>query len=477
MTQAVAHNIAKREISFIHPQFAFSYVAGRRSLVEKSSLVVTALLSIFIIVTPSVCMVHAALVGDAYFSVAPPLYTANVLGEIFIVEINISNVQNLRVFEFKLEYNATLLDVVEVVQGPFFPPPPRASVEKLETNRIMGFVWVRISLSESEPTIDGSGTLAAVTFNATFAPVVPEKASCTLHLYDTSLKDGSMMAIPHDITDGLYFWRSVQADPPANGRLIDLSTQKGGMGSGGFGGIFTIGETVELYANITYNGYPVGAKLVAFEVQNPNGTSLAQVAFTNSDGLATINFSIPFTSEIIGGWTAFATAQVADEVIWDFLLFDVIGMPPPHGPIANFTEVPEAPYVDQSVYFDASTSQPGFDGDDECPITEYRWNFGDGNETTTTVSHVYHTYLNAGIYYVMLTVYAPGIPPYIDPQYNDTNTTYPPEKKLVHTVPVGGYSQPVEKYTGTTPMMPYFILSAMLTPSFAVVRRKKPKKR
>lgn len=38
---------------------------------------------------PSVCMVHAALAGDAYVSVAPPLYTANVLGEVFIVDINI----------------------------------------------------------------------------------------------------------------------------------------------------------------------------------------------------------------------------------------------------------------------------------------------------------------------------------------------------------------------------------------------------
>lgn len=446
-------------------------------MVKKSSLVSTILLSIFVVVMASDCMVYATLAVDAYVFVAPPVCVANALGEVFIVEMNISSAQNLRAFEFKLGYNATLLDALQVVQGPFFPSPPRASVERLEINETMGFVWIRISLPGSEPPIGGSGTLATITFNVTLAPVPPEEACCALDLYDTLLYDGSMKAIIHDSADGLYFWSSIQVDPPVEGRLLDINTQKGGIGQGTFGGTFMMGEMVELSVNLTYNGYPVGSKLVSFQVLNPkNKTILAQAAFSDSEGFAAINFSIAFITESLGTWTAFATAQVADEVVWDFLTFVVISSAP-SSPIAKFIEIPQAPFVNQQVCFDASASQLGFDGDDECPIAEYRWDFGDGNQTNTTAPIIYHTYLHAGIYYVTLAVYAPGKPPNIDPQYIDTNTTYPPERKVVCAVPVGGYSQSAEKYTGLGPMVPYFVLEAILTVSLALLKRKKPKRK
>lgn len=246
-------------------------------LVKKSSLVAFALFSIFIVVITSVCIIHAKLVEGTYFFVAPPMYVASALGEVFTVDIEISNVQDLRVFEFKLGYNTTLLDAVGVVQGSFFPSPPRSSVEKLEMNETMGFVWVRISLPTSVPTIAGSGTLAAVTFNVTFTPLSPEEAYSPLDLYDTLLYDGSMEAIIHDSAGGLYFWNLVQADPPLQGRVLEIISKNGKIGQGGFGGNFTIAETVELGANVTYNGYPVTNKLVGFEVVNPeNGMLLAE---------------------------------------------------------------------------------------------------------------------------------------------------------------------------------------------------------
>ncbi len=444
--------------------------------VKKSSLVTFALFSIFIVAMTSVCMVHANVVEGTYVFVAPPMYVASALGEVFTVDINISNVQDLRVFEFKLGYNTTLLDAVGVVQGPFFPSPPRSSVERLEINETMGFVWIRISLSTSVPTIAGSGTLAAVTFNATFKPLPPEEAYSPLDLYDTLLYDGSMKAIIHDSADGLYFWNSVQADPPLEGRVLEISSKNGKIGQGGFAGNFTIGETVELGANATYNGYPVANKLVSFEVMNPeNGILLAQAAFTNDEGFATINFTVPPTIESLGNWTVFVTVQLADQILWNYFTFKVTLVGPPRNPIAKFTENTETPSIHYPVYFDASTSQAGFDGDDECPITEYRWDFGDGTMVNTTAPTVYHTYLHAGIYYVTLTVYAPGKPPYIDPLYVDTNTTYPPERKVVLEFPVGGYSQSIEKYTGMRPMLSYFALSTMLIVSFTVLRRTRKK--
>jgi hypothetical protein len=142
---------------------------------------------------------------------------------------------------------------------------------------------------------------------------------------------------------------------------------------------------------------------------------------------------------------------------------------PPRSPVANFTEYPETPYVYQPVYFDASTSLPGFDGDDECPITEYHWDFGDG--TTGIGKTVKHVYNKPGDYVVTLTVYAPGIPLYIAPQYVGTNTT-DTIQHVKHVLPVGGYSFPIAKHTTTTPLATYLTLIAIIATTFTLIRRR-----
>lgn len=384
-------------------------------MIKKSSLVQTVLLLVVMAGITIDCMVYASPVEDTYLSVVPPLYVAEGFGEIFTININISNVQNLQVFEFKLGYNTTLLDAVEAVQGPFFPPPPKTATERLEINETMGLVWVRISLLGSEPTVNGSGTLATITFNVTFAPVPPEKACCVLDLHDTLLYDDSMTTIIHDSMDGLYFWKSIQDDPPVDGRLLDLTTQKGGISQGTSGGTFTLGEMVELNANLTYNENPVQDKLVSFAARNPkNELVLVQVAMTDKEGLAATDFRIPSISESLGTWTAVASADVAEKFVWDFLTFEVTYAVLPHGPEANFTENPERPRVNETVKFDASNSLPGWNGTHNMPIMEYRWDFGDGNKTTASVPIIYHTYKSAGVYIVTLTVYAPGASPETD---------------------------------------------------------------
>lgn len=415
-------------------------------LAWKALPVVSVLLLLFIVMMTNVCRVQTSLVEDPCVYVSPPMCVAKALGQVFTVDVNISNVQNLRVFDFKLGYNTTLLNAVGVAQGSFFPSPPESRVEELQINKTMGFVWVRISLSTSVPTVCGSGTLATVTFNVTFAPPPSHAVSCVLSLYDTLLYDGLMTAIAHDSSSGLYFWNAVQADPPPQGRELDLSTKNGEISQGGFGGDFTIGETVELSANVTYNGYPVANKLVAFQVTYAgNQPILVQVAATNAEGLATIEFTVP-PAPGPGNYTDFTTVDIADQTVWSYLTFEVTVVGPPRDPQAQFTESTETPVVHYPVYFNASTSQPGFDGDDVCPITEYSWNFGDGTIVNTTSPAIYHTYLQTGVYYVTLRVYAPGIPPYIDPKYNSTNMSYPPAKKVVVPVgPVGGYT--VEWYT------------------------------
>jgi hypothetical protein len=301
---------------------------------------------------------------------------------------------------------------VQVAQGPFFPPPPQSSVDKLEINETMGLVWVSVSLSDSESARNGSGTLAVITFNVTYAPQPPEKACCVLDLHDSALYNDAMTPIAHESLDGLYFWKSVTEDPP--GLLLDVWTQKGGVGLGEPGGVFTLGEMVYLLSYLTYNEYPVQDKLVSFGVLNPdNETILARVAITDHDGRANTSFRIPSKPESIGTWTAVAVASVAENVTWDFVTF-VVTYEVPHGPKADFTESPHSPYMNETVRFDASNSLPGWNGTHEMPIIEYRWDFGDDNKTTVSVPIIYHTYESAGVYNVTLTVYAPGATPETD---------------------------------------------------------------
>ena len=66
-------------------------------------------------------------------------------------------------------------------------------------------------------------------------------------------------------------------------------------------------------------------------------------------------------------------------------------------PIASFTYHPENPIVDQTITFNASNST-----DSDGNVTNYEWNFGDGNTGTGKITT--HSYSLAGDYMVNLTV-------------------------------------------------------------------------
>jgi PKD repeat protein len=137
---------------------------------------------------------------------------------------------------------------------------------------------------------------------------------------------------------------------------------------------------------------------------------------------------------------------------------------PPHGPTAEFTATPETVNVGESVEFDASSSQPGWNGTQETPITEYRWDFGDGNTATTSAPATYHSFANPGNYYVQLTVYSSGAMPEIDAATRMVTVVY---------IPVGGYSIPANTHTTAESLMPCFMASMILASAFITIRRRK----
>ncbi|MCW3988216.1 MAG: PKD domain-containing protein [Candidatus Bathyarchaeota archaeon] len=99
------------------------------------------------------------------------------------------------------------------------------------------------------------------------------------------------------------------------------------------------------------------------------------------------------------------------------------------GPFANFTFSPTKPFVGLEVSFNASKP---ISGDVDGNITDYRWDFGDGNIANDSI--VVHTFEQAGNYEVNLTV-------------RDNDGV---ESSIVQTIPVGKGVAEVEIEAPTT---------------------------
>jgi hypothetical protein len=111
----------------------------------------------------------------------------------------------------------------------------------------------------------------------------------------------------------------------ANGRMIDVYTQRGGVGLNEPGGEFAAGEEVILDALVTYNGFPVQHKPVAFQILNPsNGTEAILAVFSDNNGLAEVRFTIPRLPSSEGVWTAVATVEIASQTVLDTVSFRVL---------------------------------------------------------------------------------------------------------------------------------------------------------
>ncbi len=128
-------------------------------------------------------------VQDGYFDVTPPEFyvdpesvsdSALLVNETFTINVNISNVVDLKGFEFKLAYDKALLNATDVSIVPFLNEP--TSVNKT-INYGTGFVAVNVT-STGAP-VSGGGPLA----NVTFTVITETPGNCILDLYDAKVDD------------------------------------------------------------------------------------------------------------------------------------------------------------------------------------------------------------------------------------------------------------------------------------------------
>lgn len=113
-------------------------------------------------------------------------------GSTFSVNVKITDVVNLYGYEFKLQYDTTLLTATQVIVGSFFEPG--YTVWKNEINDDAGRVWLGVTQSQREPSgVSGSGTLAVITF------IVDTSGESHFDLRDTKLGDPGAQPIPHNV--------------------------------------------------------------------------------------------------------------------------------------------------------------------------------------------------------------------------------------------------------------------------------------
>ena len=124
-----------------------------------------------------------------------------------------------------------------------------------------------------------------------------------------------------------------------------------------------------------------------------NATNLEEVSLENADLVINVG-------ETIEGMTVAITLYNGTEY---YTVFNITGTgggeAPSQHPYASFTYSPECPVINEKIIFNASSSY-----DPDGKITAYEWDFGDGNVTNTTEEKINHSYSEAGIYEVTLTV-------------------------------------------------------------------------
>lgn len=153
-------------------------------------------------------------------------------------------------------------------------------------------------------------------------------------------------------------------------------------------------------ANFCYSpSYPIVGQIVIFNASasTPDGGYITNYTWDFGDGNITAVTGPIVTHRYTMAGTYNVTLSVEDsesltDVTWKTLFVRA-------NPHAVFTYSPSAPQVDETVTFDASTSEPN-----GGIIIWYYWNFGDGNTANETDSSTTHIYSVAERYNVTLTV-------------------------------------------------------------------------
>jgi hypothetical protein len=150
--------------------------------------------------------------------VEPPNIHAKSLNQTFQVNVTLNNVapdMQLTSFEFKLQFNTTMLDIINLTNGSFleaYALPPNGGVlyygPYLVSDYVQfkGMILPNANGTRYGPYPSGNGTVATITFRVKYQPIgIPQpNAACNLTLFDTKLTDSLANEILHNTQNGYY---------------------------------------------------------------------------------------------------------------------------------------------------------------------------------------------------------------------------------------------------------------------------------
>ena len=283
----------------------------------------------------------------------------NPIGQEFNVTVSLKDLDShwyLIGIQFRLSYPADLIEPVAVYEGPFLPGFAAQQPGSLGTFFVSyfesdGFYGPHVLVGEiifpdengtwHAPWPEGSGVIAIIKFK------VKDIGEGVNVCGDLNIIEQLAIGLDGPVTQNIV---TVPLTDPVNGKVC-LTTVAYGRRIDLYGGAINEGYGAEVfpppyggqgpdrpmdlvkpqsqvyfYALVTYNGWPVQSKLVSFEVKMPDGTVYTKLtAITNSSGIATITFRMPWPCEnpesLFGVWTVTATCSLADVVIKDTLRF------------------------------------------------------------------------------------------------------------------------------------------------------------
>jgi hypothetical protein len=187
-------------------------------------------------------LAKSTLAATTTVQVDPPVLNVN-SGDVFNVNITITQVTNLTGWEFKLFYLRALLNCSAMVEGPFLKSggsTTRVFNVTNNYNSTHGRVLAGCALLGMDVSVNGTGTIATLTFKALAGGDSP------LDLVDTKLSDEKIPPLPiaHTAIDGVVH---IAGAPPLHDiAAITVTTSKDGCKP-----MMTVPDNMFVNVNIT----------------------------------------------------------------------------------------------------------------------------------------------------------------------------------------------------------------------------------
>jgi hypothetical protein len=292
-----------------------------------------------------------------WLSVTPKTVEVEKKGDAFNLNVVMNEIDKgfrLVGTEFKIRYNTTLLEVKNITEGDFMKDfATHAGTDTFfqtyveEDYGLIGIIILPLPDGTGWPEEvfpEGTGTLARITFASAREHDKTQDITTICRVNDVLLVDVDAKEIAVNLektaaegTCTVTLLKSFVAPglpqppkpwgpdyPPYS---IDLHTQYpepyGGQGYQIPSDAFGPQSEVLLQADVTYYGEPVAGKPVSFIIRGPAGQDYSAVIMTDSNGVATLRYILPWSEDSFGLWEAAASGQIGAKTVTDTMMFRV----------------------------------------------------------------------------------------------------------------------------------------------------------